>query len=105
MSVNYRQKAKDLVNLATDERTPEKERGNAVIQALRLIKEHDLLSSPFDTLIGAAANNETMRAATSVFSHLSSPEFVESMKTVAHAFARKPAVGGGGGGRRTSRRR
>ncbi len=100
--MNHRQRAKDLINLAADPRTPENERVNAMVQAVKLIKEHDLLASPLDALIG---DNETVRAASTVFQHLASPEFVESMKKVASALgsARK-AVGGGGRGSGRRRR-
>jgi hypothetical protein len=101
--MNYRQKAKDLVNLATDERTPERERVNATVQALRLIKEHDLLASPLDALIGVGSN-ETVKAASSVFSHLTSPDFIESAKKVVNALGSVRKGGGAGrvsgGGRR-----
>ena len=65
--MNHRQRAKDLINLATDQGTTEKERVAAMVQAVRLIKEHDLLSSPLDALMGATSN-ETVRAASSAFS-------------------------------------
>jgi hypothetical protein len=97
--MNYRQKAKDLVNLATDERTPEKERLNAMVQAVRLIKQHDLLSGPLDGLLNT--DNETVRAATTVFSSLTHPDFVGAVKQVAKNFGTRKAPAGG----RTTRRR
>jgi hypothetical protein len=42
---DVRQKAKDLLRLALDERTPENERNAATIQLLKLIDKYDLLSA------------------------------------------------------------
>lgn len=101
---NPRETAKLLINTAADPRTPENERVAAMVKAVKLIKEHDLLASPLDALIGVG-NNETVRAASSVLSHLTSPDFVDSMKKVVNALgsARK-AVGGGGRGSGRRRR-
>lgn len=44
--MDVRQKAKDLVELAGDKRTPEKERANAAVAAIALIRKHDLLTIP-----------------------------------------------------------
>jgi hypothetical protein len=49
--LNVRQKVKDLVELAADDRTPEKERVAAAFKAIRIIRKHDLLSSPLDGLL------------------------------------------------------
>ena len=98
---NPRETAKLLINTAADPRTPENERVAAMVKAVKLIKEYDLLASPLDALIGVGSN-ETVRAASSVLSHLTSPDFVDSMKKVVNALgsARK----GKGSGERRRRR-
>jgi hypothetical protein len=97
--VNHRETAKKLIETATHPNTDENERVAAMVKAVKLIKQYDLLASPFDALVGS---NETVQAATSVFQHLSSPEFVASMKRVASALgsARKAVSGRGGSSRR-----
>ena len=77
---NHRETAKKLINTAADPRTPENERVAAMVKAVKLIKEYDLLASPLDALI--SADNETVRAVSTVFEHLSSHEFVDSVKKV-----------------------
>ena len=42
---DVRQKAKDLLKLASDERTPENERNAATSSLLKLIEKYDLLSA------------------------------------------------------------
>lgn len=97
---DFRQQAKDLVNLATDERTPEKERTAAMVQAIRVIKQHDLLSSPLDRLLNT--DNETVNAAATLFGRLTDPDFVDSVRQVARGLSSRR--GGSGkaatGGRR-----
>jgi hypothetical protein len=100
--VNYRQKAKDLVKLAVDERTPEKERLSAMVAVVKLIHQHDLLSSPLDGLLNT--DNETVQAAATLFGQVTSPDFIDSVKRVARGFTGRRATSGSGrttsGGRR-----
>jgi len=90
--VNLRQKTRDLVELAVDERTPEKERLSAALKAVRLIHEHDLLASPLDILDGI--DSDTVRAAKSVATAL--PDLKKNLQKVFE---------GVGGARRQRRRR
>lgn len=78
MSAKARQKARDLIRLATNEKTPEKERIVASVQAVALIEKHDLLESPLDDLIGA--DNETIKAAGTLLNLVSDPQVVNSVK-------------------------
>jgi hypothetical protein len=84
--VNQRQRVKDLVELAVDEGTPDKERLAAALKAVTLIHKHDLLASPFDGLLDNS--NETIQAATDIFSRLTDPDFVKSVKKVGSRFRR-----------------
>ncbi len=107
--MDHRETAKKLIDMAADERTPENERVNAMVKAVKLIKEHDLLASPLTGILGGLnnINNDTVRAASSAFAHLTSPEFVDSMKKVVNALGsvrksatgRRSSGGGRGGGR------
>ena len=64
--MNARQKVKDLITLALDERTPDKERVSAAFSALKIIDKHDLLSSPLDGVMDSI-DNEDVRAAGNIF--------------------------------------
>lgn len=44
--MNLRKKARDLIELAVDPRTPESERRNAAMKAVKFIRKHDLLAKP-----------------------------------------------------------
>lgn len=78
--MNARQKARDLIELACDDRTPDKERLAAALKACKTIRDHDLLASPLDGLL--SSENETVQAATDIFSRLTDPKLVKSMKKV-----------------------
>jgi hypothetical protein len=78
-----RQKARDLIELAVDERTPEKERLSAAVKAVALIRKHDLLASPLDMLSG---ENETVQAAKSILEVLTDPKLTKNVKKVAERF-------------------
>lgn len=95
---DQRQRAKDLIELAVDDRTPEKERFSAALKAVGLIHKHDLLASPLDELLGS--KNETVRAASRVIDRITDPDFIDSVKTIGGHISRTR-----GGGRRRSRRR
>lgn len=82
--MNPRQKAKDLVELAVDERTPEKERLSAALKAVALIRKHDLLASPLDLL---SSENETVQAVKSVAEVLFDPEFKNNVKKITSRFS------------------
>jgi hypothetical protein len=56
VSSDPRQKAKDLIELAADKRTPEKERVSASVHAVALIHKHDLLTLPESPLNGLFDN-------------------------------------------------
>jgi hypothetical protein len=83
---NPRQKAKDLMTLALDERGNEKERINAAFKALKVIDDNGLLDSPLDGIM--AMDNEHVKAAASIFDTLSNPDFVRSVKKVAGGISR-----------------
>lgn len=95
--MDYRQRAKDLIELAVDDRTPEKERIASALKAVGLIRKHDLLASPLDDLLGS--RNETVRAASTVLDRITDPDFLDSVKTIGAQFARSR-----GKGRRSRRR-
>jgi hypothetical protein len=69
--MNYRQKAKDLMNLALDEaKGNEQERIAAAFRSLAIIREHDLLASPLEgiDLSGVTGlDKETTDAAVTIF--------------------------------------
>lgn len=97
----YRQKARDLIELAHDESTTEEERVSAAMKAVGLIYKHDLLASPLDDLLGS--RNETVRAASTVIDKITDPDFIDSVKTISGQVAsvrRRSA-----GDRRRKRRR
>ena len=97
----YRQKARDLIELAHDDGTTEEERVSAAMKAVRLIHKHDLLASPLDELLGS--KNETIRAASTVLDRITDPDFIDSVKTISGqvASARRRSAGD----RRRRRRR
>jgi len=86
MSAALRQKAKDLLELAADESTTDKERISAAMKAGALIRKHDLLSSPLDML---GSDNETVQAAKSIFEKLADPKLAKDLKKVADRFRRR----------------
>jgi hypothetical protein len=83
--MNSRQKARDLIELAVDERTPEKERLSAAVKAVALIHKYDLLVSPLDML---DSENETVSAAKSILEVLTDPKLTANVKKVASRFRR-----------------
>jgi len=72
------QKVKDLMNLALDERTPEKEAKEAGIGALRLIARYELLG---------AAGGKRIDVAASIIEKITSPGFAEGVATRAEKIA------------------
>lgn len=78
-----REKAKKMMKLALDERTPEKERIAAAFGALKIIDKDGLLASPLDGIM--AIDNEHVQAATTIFETLSNPNFVKNVRKVAAA--------------------
>lgn len=99
MSAAQRQKARDLIELAVNERTDEKEQIVAALRAVKLIHKYDLLASPLDELLGS--KNETVRAASTVLDRITDPDFIDSVKTIGSQLSRR----GGTGSRRRRRRR
>lgn len=83
--MNPRQKAKDLVRLASDERTPEKERLVAAIRAVGLIQEHGLLDGPLDgigdVLRGAQAQT-AVKAASKLYGVFTDPDVLGVLKGI-----------------------
>lgn len=75
-----RQKAKDLVELAFDDRTPDKERAIAAMKAVAVIRKYDLLSSPIDDIL--KIDNETVRAVGGIFEALTDTKLKRDVKTV-----------------------
>jgi hypothetical protein len=88
--MNARQKVKDLIELACDETGEDKERIAAGMKAVRLIRKYDLLASPLDGLLDS--DNETVAAATDIFSHLTSPGFMSSVKKIGGQLGRVGAA-------------
>lgn len=84
--MSARQKARDLVELAADVDTPDKERVAAAMKLVKLIRKYDLLASPLDGLM--ASDNETVQAATDIFSRITDPSLVKSLKKVADQIGR-----------------
>ncbi len=84
--MSARQKAKDLVELAADVDTPDNERIAAAMKLVKMIRKYDLLASPLDGLM--ASDNETVQAATDIFSRMTDPSLVKSLKKVADQIGR-----------------
>lgn len=102
MSSAQRQKAKDLMAVALDERnSSEKERITAGFTALKMISKYGLLDSPLDGILDGA--NEDVMAAKNVVETLTGTDFVNSVKRVARAVTGGRGGGDRGGGRRTRR--
>ncbi len=80
-----RQKAKDLMTLALDERTPEKERLAAAFGALKVIEKNALLDSPFDGI-----DNESVRAAVDIANRtIFDADFKRNARKVGRSVAEK----------------
>ena len=87
-----RQRAKDLMAVALDERNnSDKERLAAAFKALKIIRDHSLLDSPLDGIL--QSDNETVQAAATIFDRLTDPTLVASVKKIAGGISR--ARGGG----------
>lgn len=95
---NPRRKALDLVELALDEKTTEDERLVAAMSVVKLIDKYDLLSSPFEELLGS--KNDAIRAASTIVDRIADPDFIDSVKTISSQIS-----GRGRGGERLRRRR
>jgi hypothetical protein len=76
-----RQKAKDLINLALDGDNDANERAAAAMRAVKIIAKYDLLASPLDGILDSG--NETVQAAGDIFSRLTDPTLLNSLKKVA----------------------
>jgi hypothetical protein len=76
--MNQRQRVKDLIELAADDGTPEKERVSAALKAVALIRKHDLLSNPLD----AFEDNAVVKAGRTIFDAFNDPDVRESFKTI-----------------------
>lgn len=85
MSAKLRQKARDLIELAVNEGTTDKERVTAAMQAVKIIRTHDLLASPLDFI---DSENETVSAAKSILEVLTDPKLTANVKKVASRFRR-----------------
>lgn len=81
-----RKKVQGLIELALDERTPEKERISAAFKACAIIRKNDLLASPLDGLL--EGGDETVQAAAGIFQTLTDPKLVGNLKKVASRFNR-----------------
>ena len=86
MSMSRRQKVKDLIKLALDGDNNDNERMAAALRAVKIIDKYDLLSSPLDGLL--ASDNETVQAATDIFSRITDPILVRSVKKIADQVGR-----------------
>jgi hypothetical protein len=70
------QKVKDLMNLALDGRTPENERNNAAMGAIRLIDEYKLLGT-----------KKRIEVAAEIIEKVTSPGFVDGVASRAEGIA------------------
>lgn len=86
---NNRQKAKDLIALALDEKNNVNERAQAAFTACKLIDKHELLASPLDAIGIDESSSETIRAAGSIFEALTDPTLVASVQKLASTLRRK----------------
>jgi hypothetical protein len=84
--MSTRQKAKDLVALAVDDRTPEKERITAALRAVKLIAKYGLLASPLDIL---DSENETVQAVRGIADVLLDPKLRRNVARVASGLKRR----------------
>lgn len=82
------QKARDLVELAVNEETPDKERLVAAMAACKLIKKYGLLDSPIDGLLGGV-DNESIQAASTILNIFTDPALTSSIKKIASQFKKK----------------
>lgn len=82
--MSNRQRAKDLIELALDDGASEAERLSAALKAIRLIRKHDLLSSPLDLI---DTENETVQAVKGIFETLTNPKLVKNVKKVGERFS------------------
>ena len=89
--MNPREKARDLVHLAADGRTPEAERIAAAIKAVGLIDEHKLLDSPFDGITDVVRENQpAIRAASKIYDmFVKDPDIAAALKSVGDKFAER----------------
>lgn len=79
-----KEKARRLIELAVDDGTPEAERDNAAFRAAKLIHKYDLLSSPLEDMLD---RNETVQAAKTVIETVTSPDVLESIRTLGKGIA------------------
>jgi len=86
MSMSRRQKVKDLIKLALDGDNNDNERMAAALRAVKIIDKYDLLSSPLDGLL--SSDNETVQAATDIFSRITDPSLVRSVRKIADQVGR-----------------
>ena len=82
---NPRKTAQGLIELALDKSTTDKERLNAMVGAVTLIKKYDLLSSPLDAL----PDNETIKAVTDIYERVTDPELLGAFKKIAGKFGKR----------------
>ena len=78
MSEKARKKAKDLIALAADTSTSEKERVAAALQAARIIKKYKLLDSVMDML----PSDGIVQDAKTVLDTVTNPDFLGSLKKI-----------------------
>ena len=81
---NPRQKARDLIELASDINNEDKERVSAAMKAVALIRKYNLLASPLDSLMDS--DNETVQAASEIFSVLTDPKVTGNLKKLGAKF-------------------
>ena len=95
-----REKAKGLIALAADERTPKEERMTAAVQAVALIAKYKLLDGPLDG-IGDVLRGEkatgAVRAASKLYEIFNDPDVTEMFKSARESIRER--------GSRTRRRR
>lgn len=84
--MSYRQRAKDLIELALDDGAPEPERLSAALKAVKLIQKHDLLASPLDLI---DSKNETVQAVKGIFEVLTNPKLTKNVKKVGERLRRR----------------
>jgi hypothetical protein len=79
MTIERRQKVKDLIELAVDKSTSGEERGNAAMRAVRIIRKYNLLSRPTD---GILKGNKIAQAMETILEKSRDPDLMDSLKAI-----------------------
>ena len=82
---DMKQRVRDLIVLALDDDTPEKEARAAAFKAITLVEKYNLLDSPLDGILGGFKNsdNETVKAVSNIVQRFVDPGMMNDIRTVA----------------------